>query len=854
MIPIKMRISGFLSYQEPVELNFESFDLACITGSNGAGKSSLLDALTWVLFGEARRRDDTVINDQSKAAEVELTFDYENNRYRILRSKPKEKTAVLEFSMLNQDGTWKVLTEPTLRGTEDTIRQILRMDYETFINASFFLQGKADQFAQQRPSDRKRILANILGLDVWETYKEEAARRRRNCELDLANVEGFITDIENELNEEAARREQLARAEKDYSGLKKLLDSNKKLLDQQRLLQDRVQNEQRQLEKQFNEITRLRVDLDSQKDRFEQRQQEQVEYRAEITREKEIRAEFQTWQEARQALEKWESLAENFHQYEKQRSGPLLEIETEKNRLQLEIRSLQTSQKRILDLEESLPELKHQRDSFQKEVDDLSRQIEQRPILEEQLRNLQDEKARANADNLRLKSEMTELKERISRLTETIGAVCPLCEKPLTPKEREKLIDDLNKRGKEMGDAYRRNQVTFDQCEKEYRKKETELIALQRQDAALKLQQRLLDGKQSEITAVEKETADWRKKEEPRLRELSQRLEKNDYALDARSRLTEVDVNLRSLGYDAIEHESRRQAELAHRTSQEKLLGLEKAISALVPLEREISNLEESLKTGQKRLADLEAEHTAAQKKLDEETAGSPDLKELEKEYYDTQEQVNQALRAVGYARNQVDVLDVQRRQLSSRKDEKNAINTQIANLRTLERAFGKDGIPALLIEQALPEIEIHANDILDRLSSGEMSISFSTQRDYKNKKREDRKETLDIYIQDAAGRREYELFSGGEAFRINFALRLALSRVLSRRAGARLQTLVIDEGFGSQDTDGRQRLVEAINLVRPEFAKIMVITHLEELKDAFPARIEVTKTPKGSQVEVVSV
>ncbi len=103
--------------------------------------------------------------------------------------------------------------------------------------------------------------------------------------------------------------------------------------------------------------------------------------------------------------------------------------------------------------------------------------------------------------------------------------------------------------------------------------------------------------------------------------------------------------------------------------------------------------------------------------------------------------------------------------------------------------------------------------------------------------------------IGDAAGLREYELFSGGEAFRVNFALRLALARVLAHRAGARLQTLVIDEGFGSQDIEGRQRLIEAINRVQHEFAKILVITHMEELKDAFPARLEVEKTPKGSRV-----
>ncbi len=170
---------------------------------------------------------------------------------------------------------------------------------------------------------------------------------------------------------------------------------------------------------------------------------------------------------------------------------------------------------------------------------------------------------------------------------------------------------------------------------------------------------------------------------------------------------------------------------------------------------------------------------------------------------------------------------------------------------RQLERAFGKDGVPALLIEQALPEIENKANETLERLSGGTMSVNFLTQAKYKDKTREDLKETLDIVIRDGAGKRDYEMFSGGEAFRVNFAIRLALSEVLAQRAGARLQTLVIDEGFGSQDALGRQRLIEAITMVRADFAKILVITHIDELKDAFPTRIEVEKTAMGSVVKV---
>ena len=57
MIPLQLRISGFLSYRDPVEIDFTTFDLACISGQNGAGKSSLPDAMTWVLFGQARKRD-----------------------------------------------------------------------------------------------------------------------------------------------------------------------------------------------------------------------------------------------------------------------------------------------------------------------------------------------------------------------------------------------------------------------------------------------------------------------------------------------------------------------------------------------------------------------------------------------------------------------------------------------------------------------------------------------------------------------------------------------------------------------------------------------------------------------------
>ena len=153
--------------------------------------------------------------------------------------------------------------------------------------------------------------------------------------------------------------------------------------------------------------------------------------------------------------------------------------------------------------------------------------------------------------------------------------------------------------------------------------------------------------------------------------------------------------------------------------------------------------------------------------------------------------------------------------------------------------------MPALLIDAAVPQIENEANRLLGRMTDHRLAVKLETQRLNQGGKVT---ETLDILISDELGSRSYELFSGGEAFRINLALRIALSKTLSRRLGFPLPTLFIDEGFGTQDAAGRERIVDAIASIQQEFEKIIVITHLDDLKDLFPVRIEVLKTDAGSQ------
>ncbi|MEN6410676.1 MAG: SMC family ATPase, partial [Anaerolineaceae bacterium] len=345
---------------------------------------------------------------------------------------------------------------------------------------------------------------------------------------------------------------------------------------------------------------------------------------------------------------------------------------------------------------------------------------------------------------------------------------------------------------------------------------------------------------------------DWDTVGKPRLEAVRGILAGETFAPEARARLAAVDAELKTIGYDAAAHDAVRRREQDGRSTEAELRRLETARAALAPLQREITELQAQWERQTEELRGQRTVYDDAAASLAAAEAQAPDVNAAERDWLQILEQENKLRGQVGAAQQQVNVLDTQRARKKDLTSRRADLTKQISQLKSLERAFSKDGVPALLIEQALPDIEEHANSILGQLSGETMSVRFVTQRDYKDKNRDDKKETLDIVINDGSGARDYEMFSGGEAFRVNFAIRLALSRVLAQRAEARLQTLVIDEGFGSQDALGRQRLVEAINLVKPDFAKILVITHLEELKDAFPNRIEVEKTLRGSTIRVV--
>ena len=852
MIPLHLKLSGFLSYRDPVEVDFTGFDLACISGQNGAGKSSLLDAITWALFGQARKRDDSLINLQSTAAEVSFTFAYENNRYRVIRSLAREKSTTLEFQILDKN-EWRPLTEHTNRETQIRIDRVLRLDYETFINVSFFLQGHADQFAQQPPTRRKEILGNILGLEIWEVYKDRTAECRKVAEGELGLVDGHIAEIDAELSEEEPRKNRLAELEIQLGGLAASRRLQEATLASVKQLRAGLEERRHMVQRLAETLEGLQTALERLETRLAGREAERQPAKELIKRASEVEKAYVSWQERRLDLENWDKIASRFHEQEKRRLPFLEEINTEKAKLEQERETLLEQEADNNHRSEIILEIRADLEAAREALNTAEMILAGRTSLEKNTQAGRERQAALRTENASLKADMDELKERIRKLEASReAAACPLCGQALSPEHRSSTLEQLQADGKQKGDTFRANKMALDELTVEITESEKQLAKSVNADTKRLASANTLAQLTERLETTEKSSKEWKSGGAKRLLQLGKLLDNGKYATEARKRLAKLDQELAILGYDAAVHQNARLGETQARSAELEYRELEAARSALKPLDDEIANLTVQISSQRAAIANQRREHNEYTVLLAADEAQAPDFEAAEQSLYDLQERESQLNQEVGAARQKVTVLDDLRKRKKKLEGERSELGLQIGKFKTLERAFGKDGVPALLIEQALPEIEMKANEILGRLSDDSMHLHFETQAKYKDEKRKDLRETLEIQVSDGAGMREYEMFSGGEAFRVNFAIRLALSEVLAQRKGARLQMLVIDEGFGSQDAMGRQRLIQSINAVRSDFAKILVITHLDELKDAFPTRIEVEKTERGSTVQVI--
>ncbi|MDD2822640.1 MAG: SMC family ATPase [Candidatus Daviesbacteria bacterium] len=717
MIPTKLKLTNFTSYGSDVpELEFTKFHLAAISGSNGAGKSSILDSLTWCIWGSSRLGDnnDALVHSGQQLMSVELSFALDENIFTIKRSRSIKSggSTTLEFLSGNHN-----LTEGTIKATQQKIINTLHLTYETFTNSAFLRQGHADEFTTKGASERKRILADILGLSHYDLLEEKTKLKVKEIQTKLQLLEYQVLEIEAELTQKEERSEKKKVAEETLlkleSEIKEFDEKLKMLRTQKETLtlasEQRIKLEQNYLQNK-KELDEIASQGKTRKEKIEQ-----------ITKQLESLKDIDT------------------------ELGALKDLEAEKAKQEKAKQEKLELEKKLSEIQGAINLKQQQSKQFKKEIEKFSSQL-----------------IEANKE----------------------GAKCPTCGQEIGKTEKDHVHQELS------------NQI--ENLQKELAKITT-----------------VTEEKEKEV----------------------------------------LESSIKSVSYD----------DQKYRDIITKLLNLEK-----LQQQKEMKvSLQATLESEQKVVVEMRTLYQNKNKQVTDqqaEIAKYPDLSnqimEANKDILETENLLNskrQEEKEANGVLGQINELISRTAQLEKtqkiKTDEKSLLKAEKESFEELALAFGKKGIQAMIIETAIPEIEDEANRLLDKLSDGRMKISLQTQRETKTKVSGGEKgivETLDIIISDEMGERPYEAYSGGEQFRVNFAVRLALSKLLTHRAGAKLQFLVIDEGFGTQDAQGRTRIVEALDAIKNDFEKILVITHLEELKEEFPTRIEVSKGTSGSTFKVI--
>ena len=853
MLPISLSLSNFLSYRDAAPtLHLDGVRVACLCGPNGNGKSALLDAVTWALWGKARgQRHEQLLHHGQTEMRVELVFDVGADRYRVERRYSQARRSAqssLELGAHVGGGEFRPVTGNVIRETQAEIERLINMDYETFVNSAFLVQGRADEFTMATPGVRKDVLAKVLGLDRYEELAKRARDRGRDAR---AKLDANALSVDR-LRERAAKADEtraaLAEAERELAGA---VASVNGLDERLQLLRGRVAHlERRQAE---------RDEHDGAARRARQRQAEEEKEAADLNRR------LTGWQ---QTIERAPEIEQGVAALEaaRERARSLTDAAQQAYVLQAELAPLDQAvadaraelerviavQRQDVDTQlrpraESLLSLQLRQDELvEREKAAQSRMAEAEAASTEERRLSSEAQAlRQENDRLETNGKATGEKLRLLDHEHADGAVCPLCSSELGPDGVARIRVAYEREIAEQRERYKQQKQWVEELERDAGEA-GERAQNARRESEME-QQRVLEerGRLARQREEAEEAATRLKVEEPLLRENEAALASGAYAQQEQAAAQGLRERLAALSFDpaALSAAEAQVRELVH-WEEERL--------ALATARERMDDDTAALERARARASEAASDAARA------EQAGAAIAGELAElpSWTAQRGQVEEELRVAEAARdglqaskgsleNEMRQIEQAAADLAKAEAERKALTDEAGAFTELALAFGKGGVQALLMEAAIPRLEDEANGLLHRMTDGRMTLKLETQKERRTGG--DAVETLDIVIADELGSRAYEMFSGGERFRIDFAVRIALSKVLAWRAGAPLPTLFIDEGFGTQDAEGRDRILEVIQAIEDRFERILVITHMDDIKEAFPVRIEVTRGPQGS-------
>ena len=862
MIPLRLSLKNFLSYRENVPtLDFAGIHVACLCGQNGHGKSALLDAITWCLWGKARgKTQDELIYYGADECSVDLEFTARDTHYRASRShargggRRRQGATELQLQVISDTGAMSI-SGNTVRETQAKIDQLLGMDYDTFTNSAFLLQGRADEFTNKTPSERKAVLSKILGLELYDRLQDMAKLKFSENLTGLGGLEIAVERMRHQVEELGDPAPQLLEVEEN-------VDRVDGRLKEQILGTGNLRTKVADLERQFGQLEEVARNIERLRQEVTQLEAAGINAQASIQKLQElilqgdeIRTGAEALEKARGKLNSLEEARETFDRLGHRKQELVRVTDNAKSRLAAQAEQLR------LKVEVELPPKAHsradlavQQEQTQKHLAAVAEEEQAISLSREHQQNLSTQVGQAQSVAERYKLEGQDLRSKLKLLHSTghQEAVCPLCKTSLGEDGCGRLAETYETDIAEKLRLYRLNESHLKELTEEGAALERDLERREkktgefRRHAQLKLSNLERQTKEAQQAQEELDAA------RTKLVQATASLESGDYASQDYAQLKTVEAEIAASGYD---EEARRKAYAQTQEMQsfvDRAVQLAEAESNLPRQQESALQNQDMLQGRRSELERLDQQHHSDKEAVESLPKWRTSLLEAESAQKALEAQREQSIASKVLLEERVNRLAGLTEEIARESKRLTGLQEEQGIYQELVNAFGRQGVQAMLIETVVPRLEEEANNLLGRMTENRTHLRLETQRERRSGKG-DPIETLEIQVSDDLGPRSYEMYSGGEAFRVNLALRIALSKVLAQRMGAPMPSLFIDEGFGTQDSVGRERILDVIGAIQDDFDKIIVITHLEDLKDAFPVRIEVQKDAQGSTFVVTS-
>lgn len=851
MRPLQIEVTNFGAIPHAV-ISLVGVDIASVCGPNGAGKSTAVTiAPMFALFGttKAGTGADNMVRTGATEASVTFDFDHHGDVWRVIRTRSTKGKGKSTLELQRQSGEmWASESGTSIAETQKKIIQLLNLDEETFLSSSMILQGRSNEFTSRPAGQRKAILAQILQLEQYESLQDKARAKAGEVSQALEKIKNQIAVIDQRLADKPSLESEKLTAEmqKAYcnSRIKRLeAELHSHQIEYSVLLAKLQQAEQigQQAEGLRNEVKTKSFDRDRSLARLET---------------------------AKQLLNKEEVILSKAVEHE-QVKNTVTELRVKRS--QQDAIFLEASR-----LKEELVTVEKSQSITATKIKEIESVIQDRP-------RLFIVKAEYDRAIIRL-DECQKLREEDQRLL----AVVKECNDQLTRVKDQYInqevnfkqqINSLEAKAVMLADAncvdIKRAQCRFlaDAIEAE-----RELVNVRDQYSVWKAHMDIgVASAQKALTAAQDAHAAFGFNPIEPI-ELQQKINQLKPEVDKLAQISAMEPLLETLTTQLTELNTRHvdiNTRLEAMRAQYKELS--EGLKQLPELESKLSTLEPWLKSKEQLPAAREIATIAkeAVDKLNEEIEVATiqadklqleynelvgDAEGLKSQAEEKVKNVQESLKThrdehlylatqLGGIQAKLDSLAQDEQQRLTLAADMEPLAKELVRWQTLVKAFGRDGIPALIIENAVPELERISNDILGQMSGGKHHLRFETQRELKS--RSGMTETLDIIVCDWAGERIYETFSGGEQLRIDFAIRFALAELLARRAGARVDWLTIDEGFGSQSDEYLPAVIDAVKSVANRFGLVLVISHVKAVQEAFEQKIVFMPTDEGVEVLV---